>query len=82
MTTSYPELLAQGLLQDPGPAALVIGVTGHRDPTPEATIPEPLLELPRQLEAIIVMEAMGREKIDELNDWIPDQVQRIYRPGG
>lgn len=36
MTASYPELLAQGLLQDPGPAPLVIGVTGHRDPTPEA----------------------------------------------
>ena len=30
----------------------------------------------------IVMEAMGREKIDELNDWSADQVQRIYRPGG
>ena len=30
----------------------------------------------------IVMEAMGREKIDELNDWIADQIQRIYRPGG
>lgn len=29
----------------------------------------------------IVMEAMGREKIDELNDWIADQIQRIYRPG-
>ena len=36
MTSSYPELLAQGLLQDPGQAPLVIGVTGHRDPTPEA----------------------------------------------
>jgi len=24
----------------------------------------------------------GREKIDELNDWIADQIQRIYRPGG
>lgn len=30
----------------------------------------------------VVMEAMGREKIDELNDWIADQIQRIYRPGG
>jgi hypothetical protein len=29
----------------------------------------------------IVMEAIGREKIDELNDWIADQIQRIYRPG-
>ena len=36
MISSHPELLAQGLLQDPGPAPLVIGVTGHRDPTPEA----------------------------------------------
>jgi hypothetical protein len=36
MTSSYPVSLAQGLLQDPGPAPLVIGVTGHRDPTPEA----------------------------------------------
>ena len=30
----------------------------------------------------IVMEAMGREKLDELNDWIADQIQRIHRPGG
>jgi hypothetical protein len=29
-----------------------------------------------------VMEAMGREKLDELNDWISDQIQRIHRPGG
>jgi hypothetical protein len=36
MTSSYPVLLAQGLLQDPGAAPLVIGVTGHRDPTPDA----------------------------------------------
>ena len=27
-----------GLLQDPGAAPLVIGVTGHRDPTPEAVL--------------------------------------------
>lgn len=29
----------------------------------------------------IVMEAMGREKLEELNDWIADQLQRIYRSG-
>ena len=30
----------------------------------------------------IVIEAIGREKINELNDWISDQIRRIYRPGG
>jgi hypothetical protein len=30
----------------------------------------------------LVMEAIGREKIDELNDWVGDQLQRVYRPGG
>jgi len=38
MNSAQPLLLAQGLLQDPGAAALVIGVTGHRDPRPE-TVP-------------------------------------------
>lgn len=38
MNSAIPELLAQGLLQDPGAAPLVIGVTGHRDPTPEAVL--------------------------------------------
>lgn len=30
----------------------------------------------------LVIEAVGREKIDELNDWVGDQLQRVYRPGG
>lgn len=30
----------------------------------------------------LVVEAVGREKIDELNDWVGDQLQRVYRPGG
>lgn len=29
----------------------------------------------------LVVEAVGREKIDELNDWIGDQLQRVYAPG-
>ena len=28
----------------------------------------------------LIVEAVGREKIDELNDWIGDQLQRVYRP--
>jgi len=30
----------------------------------------------------LVMEATGRAKIDELNYWVGDQLQRVYRPGG
>jgi hypothetical protein len=29
----------------------------------------------------IVVEAIGREKIDELNHWVSDQLQRVYAPG-
>lgn len=29
----------------------------------------------------LVLEAVGREKIDELNDWVGDQLQRVYKPG-
>ena len=37
-----------------------------------------MLELRQRL----VVEAVGREKIDELNDWVGDQLQRVYTPGG
>jgi hypothetical protein len=37
-----------------------------------------MLELRQRL----VMEAVGREKIAELNDWVGDQLQRVYTPGG
>jgi hypothetical protein len=29
----------------------------------------------------LVIEAVGREKIDELNDWVAGQLQRVYAPG-
>ena len=29
----------------------------------------------------IVVEAIGREKLDELNDWVAGQLQRVYAPG-
>lgn len=29
----------------------------------------------------IVVEALGREKLDELNDWVAGQLQRVYAPG-
>ena len=35
-----------------------------------------------QLRQRLVFEAVGREKIDELNDWVGDQLQRVYMPGG
>ena len=35
-----------------------------------------------QLRQRLVVEAVGREKIDELNDWVGDQLQRVYKPGG
>lgn len=28
------------------------------------------------------LEAVGREKLDELNDWVADQLKRMYKPGG
>jgi hypothetical protein len=28
-----------------------------------------------------VVEALGREKLDELNDWVAGQLQRVYAPG-
>ena len=30
----------------------------------------------------LIVEAIGHEKIDELNDWVGDQLQRVYSPGG
>ena len=30
----------------------------------------------------LVLVAVGREKIDELNDWVGDQLQRVYTPAG
>ena len=30
----------------------------------------------------LIAEAIGYEKIDELNDWVGDQLQRVYSPGG
>lgn len=35
-----------------------------------------------QVRQRLVIEAIGREKLDELNDWVGDQLQRVYRPGG
>ena len=35
-----------------------------------------------QLRQRLVVEAVGREKIDELNDWVGDQLQRVYMPAG
>ena len=35
-----------------------------------------------QVRQRLVIEAIGREKIDELNDWVGDQLQRVYTPGG
>lgn len=29
----------------------------------------------------IVVEALGREKLDELNDWVAGQLERVYAPG-
>ncbi len=39
---------------------------------------EPTLAHRRQR---IVVEALGREKLDELNDWVAGQLQRVYAPG-
>jgi len=35
-----------------------------------------------QVRQRLVVEAVGREKIDELNDWVGDQLQRVYSPAG
>lgn len=44
----------------------------------------PVLRSPSE-EAInreqLVVEAIGREKLDELNHWVSDQLQRVYAPG-
>jgi hypothetical protein len=37
-------------------------------------------ELAHQRQRIVV-EAIGREKLDELNDWVAGQLQRVYAPG-
>ncbi len=42
----------------------------------EATEPHRLQRLRCALEAV------GREKLDELNDWVADQLKRMYKPGG
>jgi hypothetical protein len=45
---------------------------------------DPVLRLPSQ-ETVnreqLVVEAIGREKLDELNHWVSDQLQRVYAPG-
>ena len=45
------------------------------DPALVADAPE------RQQRQRIVVEALGREKLDELNDWVSSQLQRVYAPG-
>jgi hypothetical protein len=35
-----------------------------------------------QVRQRLVVEAVGREKLDELNDWVGDQLQRMYSPAG
>jgi hypothetical protein len=38
---------------------------------------------PRRMQRLrCALEAVGREKLDELNDWVADQLKRMYRPGG
>lgn len=44
--------------------------------------PDPHDPLMLQVRQRLVVEAIGREKIDELNDWVGDQLQRVYRPAG
>jgi len=29
----------------------------------------------------IAVESLGREKLDELNEWVAGQLQRVYAPG-
>lgn len=45
------------------------------DPALAADAPE------REKRQRIVVEALGREKLDELNDWVASQLQRVYAPG-
>jgi hypothetical protein len=35
-----------------------------------------------QVRQRLVVEAVGREKIDELNNWVGDQLHRVYTPAG
>lgn len=44
--------------------------------------PDPHDPLMLQVRQRLVIEAIGREKLDELNDWVGDQLQRVYRPAG
>jgi hypothetical protein len=44
--------------------------------------PDPHASGMLQLRQRLVVEAVGREKIDELNDWVGDQLQRVYTPSG
>lgn len=37
--------------------------------------------LPTHAREQLVVEAIGREKLDELNHWVSDQLQRVYAPG-
>lgn len=38
---------------------------------------------PQRLQRLrCALEAVGREKLDELNDWVADQLKRMYKPGG
>jgi hypothetical protein len=38
---------------------------------------------PKRLQRLrCALEAVGLEKLDELNDWVADQLKRIYKPGG
>jgi hypothetical protein len=45
---------------------------------------DPALDSPSQqafAREQLVVEAIGREKLDELNHWVSDQLQRVYAPG-
>ncbi len=44
---------------------------------PETAQPTPRIHYREK----IVVEAIGREKLDELNNWVSDQLQRVYAPG-
>ena len=44
------------------------------DPALAADAPE------REQRQRIVVEVLGREKLDELNDWVASQLQRVYAP--
>jgi hypothetical protein len=53
-----------------GQTALMVTASGEDE--------EPVTTRTRQR---IVIEALGREKLDELNDWVAGQLQRVYAPG-